>query len=211
MSKPVDRRDSGPEMMIEKLEDDRDLLDRFQQGDQDAATSIYVRYVRRLLALVRAQSSGELATRVDADDIVQSVFRTFFRRAVQGEYDVPEGDELWKLFLVIAVNKIRSMADFHHAAKRDIRRTVGGEPMDRFGGRSAEEEASGTLQMVVDELLATLSPTHQGIVRRRIDGCEVNEIAQQMNCSKRSVERVLQGFRQLLSSQLRDEDDENHS
>jgi DNA-directed RNA polymerase specialized sigma24 family protein len=64
--------------------------------------------------------------------------------------------------------------------------------------------------MVVDELLAKLSPTHQGIVRLRIDGCEVNEIAQQMNCSKRSVERVLQGFRQLLSSQLRD-DDENHS
>src|SRR6185369_1051451 len=129
MSTPPGRRDSGPDAVTEMLEDDRDLLDRFQHGDQDAATSIYVRYVRRLLALVRSRTSAEFATRVDADDIVQSVFRTFFRRAIQGEYDVPEGDELWKLFLVIAVNKIRSIADFHHAAKRDVRRTVGGEPM----------------------------------------------------------------------------------
>jgi len=197
-------------LLSERLEDDRDLLDRFKHGDQDGATSIYYRYVRRLLALVRAQSSSELATRVEADDIVQSVFRTFFRRAVQGEYDVPEGDELWKLFLVIAVNKIRSTADFYHAAKRDIRRTVTGAAVERFGDRSAEEEAARTLKLVVDDLLEKLSPTHQQIIRLRIDGCEVNEIALQMKSSKRSVERVLQGFRQLLSSQFHDAD-ENHS
>jgi len=210
MKMPVDERGGNSERISEELDDDRHLLDRFQHGDQDAATSIYVRYVRRLLALVRAESSQALAMRVEADDIVQSVFRTFFRRAIQGEYDVPEGDELWKLFLVIAVNKIRSTAAFHHAAKRDIRRTVGATTADQFGGRTAEEEASRTLKLVVDELLAKLPTTHQQIIRLRIDGCDVNEIAVQMKCSKRSVERVLQGFRQLLSSQLHD-DDKNHS
>ena len=207
MNPIVDPIDNGAQTRTESPpDDDRDLLGRFQNGDQDAATSIYLRYVRRLLALVRNQSSAELAARVEADDIVQSVFRTFFRRAVHGEYEVPEGDELWKLFLVIAVNKIRSTTEFYHAAKRDIRRTVGGELADRFGGRSADEEAARTLKMVVDELLAKLSPTHEQVVRLRIDGCEVNEIADRLKCSKRSVERVLQGFRQLLSGHLSDDD-----
>ncbi len=50
----------------------------------------------------------DLAGRVDADDIVQSVFRTFFRRVAKGDYEVPDGEELWKLFLVIALNKVRT-------------------------------------------------------------------------------------------------------
>jgi len=208
MNIPFDQQDGQPGLTTALPDDDQGLLDRFQNGDQEAATSIYKRYVHRLLGLVRAQTSSQLAAREEAVDIVQSVFRTFFRRAVRGEYHVPEGDELWKLFLVIAVNKIRSKAEYYTAAKRDMRRTVGGEEVDRFEGRSAEEEACQTLKMVVDDLLATLSPLDQRVIRLRIEGCEVNEIAEQVARSKRSVERVLQGFRQLLSSQLRD-DDEN--
>jgi hypothetical protein len=34
---------------------------------------------------------------VDAVDLVQSIFRTFFRRVRRGCYDVPDGEELWKL------------------------------------------------------------------------------------------------------------------
>ena len=65
------------------------------------------------------------------EDIVQSVFGSFFRRLGQGFYDVPEGDELWKLLLVIALHKIRKKAAYHHAAKRDRHRTIGGEEGSR--------------------------------------------------------------------------------
>src|SRR5574341_751939 len=63
---------------------DRSLLRRFRRGEEDAATLLYLRYADRLRALTVAQCSPDLAQRVDADDIVQSVFRTFFRRAAQG-------------------------------------------------------------------------------------------------------------------------------
>ena len=39
----------------------------------------------------------------------------------QGDYDVPPGEELWGLLLVIALNKIRTEETFHRAAKRDVR------------------------------------------------------------------------------------------
>src|SRR5690348_14662951 len=92
---------------------DRSLIRRLRTGSQDAATQLYLRYAKRLRALSRAKCSPDLATRVDSDDIVQSVFRTFFRRVSKGDYDVPDGDELWKLFLVIGLNKIQTAGAFH--------------------------------------------------------------------------------------------------
>src|SRR2546428_2278489 len=85
---------------------DRSLLGRIRRGQKDAATVLYMRYAERLRALAVAQCSPGLAKRVEPDDIVQSVFRTFFRRVTQGQYDVPAGEELWKLLLVMALNKI---------------------------------------------------------------------------------------------------------
>src|SRR5262245_57537841 len=109
---------------------DRNLLERFQQGDREAAAQLYDRYAERLRALTRRKSSSALACRLDPDDIVQSVFRNFFHAARTGGYDIPPGEDLWKLLLVIALNKIRARGTFHRAAKRDVRRTRRIEGLD---------------------------------------------------------------------------------
>src|SRR5947208_1454870 len=108
-------------------------------------------------------TSRELATRLDPEDIVQSVFRTFFRRAAQGHYDVPAGEEIWKLLLVIALNKIRAVGAYHRAAKRDVRQTAGGETFDvAIESESGRDETSLTvLKMVIDEVLAGLPEAHR--------------------------------------------------
>src|SRR6516225_4556295 len=112
---------------------DRTLLRRFHSGEAHAATLLYLRYAARLTSLASNQRGADLANRFDPDDIVQSIFRTFFRRAAEGHYDVPEGDDLWKLFLVIALQKIRDACKFHRAAKRDVRTTRSIEAPDNLG------------------------------------------------------------------------------
>jgi RNA polymerase sigma-70 factor (ECF subfamily) len=183
---------------------DRSLLRRLQHGQADASTELYLRYAERLLALAAAQSSPDLARRVDPEDIVQSVFRTFFRRANLGHYTVPEGEEIWKLLLVIALNKVRATGAFHRAAKRDIRRTAGGEAFDRAveSQPSTDEAGLGILRMVVEELLHDLPEAHRRMIELRIEGHEVNDIAATVHRSKRSVERVLQDFRQRLDAMI---------
>ena len=71
---------------------DGSLLRRLRKGEQDAATRLYLRYARRLHGLATAQTGQDLKSRVDPEDIVQSVFRTFFRRAQEGHYEVPDGE-----------------------------------------------------------------------------------------------------------------------
>ena len=183
---------------------DHSLLRRLRAGSQDAATQLYVRYADRLRALTRSQCSPDLARRVDVDDIVQSVFGSFFRRASHGLYDVPDGEELWKLFLVIALNKIRTQGTFHRAAKRDVRLTTGSERIDQsdVADPETQDSAHGFLQMVINDMLEHLPPHQRRMIVLRIEGYEVTEIAAMTGRSKRTTERVLQEFRKKLADFL---------
>jgi RNA polymerase sigma-70 factor (ECF subfamily) len=183
---------------------DHSLLRRFRRGSQDAATQLYLRYAQRLRSLVRTRCSAELARRVEADDIVQSVFRRFFRRVSRGDYDVPPGEELWGLFLVIALNKIRSEEAFHRADKRDVRLSADGETSRHWLETLAagDDGAYAVLQLTVDEVLEALPPQSRKMVELRIQGHDVADIARRTGRSKRTVERSLQEFRNRLRQLL---------
>jgi RNA polymerase sigma-70 factor, ECF subfamily len=184
---------------------DASLLRRFRGGDGDAATQLYLRYAGRLRAMAAAKTNTALAGRFDPEDVVQSVFRTFFRRAAAGQYAVPNGDELWKLLLVIGLNKVRGLAAHHRAAKRDVRQTAGGDALVAAPAATAEDDLR-VLQMTIDEVLAPLPESHREIVTLRIAGHEVGEIAARTGRAKRSVERILQEFRTGLRDVLHEPD-----
>lgn len=188
---------------------DRSLLARVRDGSQDAATLLYRRYAQRLRDLAKAQCSADLARVVEPDDIVQSVFGSFFRAASQGVYQLPAGEELWKLFLVIALNKIRARARYHGAARRDQTRTVAGTTFDLTleSVAGADFAAETLLQLTVEEALDRLPPNHRQAIRLRIEGFDVAEIAQRIGRSLRSTERLLQESRQRLAVLLTIDDE----
>lgn len=183
---------------------DQELLARLQEGNQEAATAIYARYADRLLHLAERHTGADLRIRFDPEDVVQSVFRTFFRRAANGAYSVPEGAELWKLFLVIALNKIRRLGAYHRTVKRDIVKTESLLEVSAGKSEPMSEDSFRVLQLTIDEMLAQ-SPEHvRTMVKLRIEGRDVAEIAELTSRSKRSVERALQTFRALLARELTD-------
>lgn len=178
---------------------DSSLLRRIQGGNQDAATQLYFRYAQRLRDLANAEVSADLARRVDADDIVQSVFASFFRGAGQGYYNVPAGHELWKLLLVIALNKIRAKGAYHRAAKRDVRQTASFEHLDGLtGDAQGDPEAQAILKMVIEDAIEAFPEAQRQAVMLRIEGYEVAEIGVRTQRSKRTIERILQDFRKKL-------------
>ena len=182
---------------------DRTLIRQLQQGQDDAALQIYMRYAERLIRLARRQTPQDMASRFDPEDIVQSVFRTFFRRASSGQYALPEGDELWKLLLVIALNKVRSQGAYHRAKKRDVRRTSS-LPQDHhdFVGEQDEQAARWILESLIEDVIKRQPETNRDIIRLRIEGHEVQSIAEQTQRSKRTIERVLQNFRTELLKEI---------
>lgn len=177
---------------------DGTLIRRYRGGEDAAATSIYLRYAQRLRALAEPHCRGDLAGRVDADDVVQSVFRTFFEGVRKEAYDAPEGGEIWGLLMVLALNKVRNLADHHRARKRDVRQTTA-LPDDPRQMLAKDDDAAGFLRLVLDEAMAGLPESNRAIIRMRIEGYEIAEIAAGTGRSRRTVERVLQEFRGRLS------------
>jgi len=183
---------------------DETLLQQIRQGNQDAATQLYRRYVNRLRALAEAKCSAHLARRVDAEDIVQSVFRMFFQGVRQGFYDVPAGEDLWKLLLVMALNKIRAKGAYHRAAKRDVRLTTSVDASDASleGHLKHDHSPQVFMEIVVKEALEQLDPRQREMVELRVQGHDISEIADKTGRSKRTVERNLQEVRNKLRNML---------
>ncbi len=204
MNDPDQSRPEGSPLASSGARSDQTLLRRFQAGEDDAATALYLRYANRLQQLAAAQSGRGLAARLDPQDVVQSVFRTFFRRAAMGHYDVPDGEELWKLLLVIALNKIRSLGEFHRAARRNVSRTTSldADHAPIPSPASGNEASYHVLRLTVNDLVSELTPVQQEIVLLRIDGFDIQSIADRTKRSKRTVERTLQHFRHRMQSVL---------
>jgi RNA polymerase sigma-70 factor (ECF subfamily) len=184
---------------------DGSLLRRLRTGEQDAATALYRRYAKRIEALAKSRTSPALAPRLDADDVVQSVFRTFFRRAAEGQYEAPDGAELWNLLHAISMNKIRLQASHHRAAKRNVAVTT---TLDESlqGASSADlQEVTFILKMVIEDMLNLLPEDQRLMIQMRTEGHSVAEIAAATKRSKRSVERLLQNVRVRLSRLLFEE------
>jgi RNA polymerase sigma-70 factor, ECF subfamily len=195
--------DDAVRSRVDEAPSDRMLLQQYRHGDQDAARQLYQRYAHRLRGLARSRRAPDLAGRVDDDDIIQSVFGSFFRGVIRGAYDVPAGEELWNLLLVITLNKIRAKGVFHRAAKRNVRQTTGDVHFhDYVDALESDSQACTLLQISVREALDRLPPEHKRVIELRMEGYEVTEIAGIIGRAKRSVERNLQEGRQRLGKLL---------
>jgi RNA polymerase sigma factor (sigma-70 family) len=169
------------------------LLKDWTAGDEEAAREIFERYSRRLTALAEKQLSHRLAQRLDGEDIVQSVFRTFFARSARGEFQVNASVNLWQLLVTITLAKVRSQARRHVADKRNVGAEAGDgrEWLSQIAaaGPSAEEAAILVEQMEL--LLKGLPDTYAEILQLRLNGESRSDIAGILGISRQTVYRSL--------------------
>ncbi len=170
---------SGPSRPRQGASSDHELVARCRAADQDAAAQLYLRYARRLKSLVRRQCSAELARCAGVEDIVQSVFASFFRRVGEGFYAVADGDTAWRLLFVIAINRVRAQATYYYAAKRNLRKTIGGAEGRKCLRRTASLGASlrAEREMILQNLFERLPPRNQILMRLVLDGLTLSEAA----------------------------------
>ncbi len=183
---------------------DKSLVLAVRSGDEQAATELYRRYAARVFGLVQAQMGDFLRTRTDPEDIVQSVFKSIFRGMSSGGYDAPDGGSLWQLMAVIAVNKVRRNASRQSASKRDARKTEC-LPSEDF---ATAEPSLSEIEVAITESIECLESSEREIVWLRVRGYSVEDIADRLGKSRRTVERLLQHARRTLAHELLVENDD---
>lgn len=187
-----------------------ELMRRLRDGDQSAATTIFHEYQRRLLGLARKKLDDRLRAKLDEDDVVQSVLRTFFTRQAQGTIEPRDPEHLWALLAMITARKCARKLEHFGAERRDFRAEV---PLAKPGDSeslvswapilahepSAEEAA--TLEEEIEKLLSHFEGQHRDIARGWLEGAELNDIKANAGCSERTAYRVLQRLREYAEEQ----------
>ncbi len=181
------------------------LMVRLRAGDPSAATAIFQQYQARLVALARSRLDERVRRKEDPEDMVQSAFRSFFRRADEGEFDVENPERLWSLLTVITLRKCGHRIDYFRAARRDVRREAVAAPSgeDSAAGWDAIAREPTPTEVVmltdtVEELMRDLKARDRTILELALQGEPISQISKRIGYSERTVERALERVRKKL-------------
>lgn len=185
------------------------LLKRWQQGDEAAADEIFARYMQRLAGLARNRLSEKMQRRVDPEDVVQSVYRSFFRHAKEDRYELKRSGDLWRLLASITINKTMGQIEYHTAKKRAIA-DEGSWPdsgdsslnMPAAISREPTVEDAVALTDEIEAYMQTLDPIKRQILELRLQDQSTEEIASAVDRSSRTVRRVLEDIKSALAERL---------
>jgi RNA polymerase sigma factor (sigma-70 family) len=172
-----------------------------------AARLVWGRYFRELLALARSHLSARIRSREDEEDVLQSMYKSFCIRQRRGDFDLTNRDELWNLLVRITLRKAQSAATRHLQGKRDVRREEAEEAV-----RSGEDEPGSILDQIDSDgpTPAEAALLNEALERRfqmlkdpdlrqialwKLEGYTNAEIATQLDCTLRTVERKLERIR----------------
>mgnify|MGYP001814002388 FL=1 len=203
-----------------RMPDDKNVshwIDLVKEGDSVAAHELWQHYYDRLVRNARQHLRGLNRGMADEEDIVVSVFESFYRAAEQGRFPEMSGrDDLWRLLLVMSARKI---IDKRRHDQRQ-RRGAGENVLSLQGGRDDEQmliqvigdeptpEMVLTMTESFEQLLSHLGDGQlQEIAVGKMEGFSNAELAERFDCSERTIERRLHLIRETCRQELIDQDE----
>jgi RNA polymerase sigma-70 factor (ECF subfamily) len=156
-----------------------ELIRRVRQGDADAAAAVVAQYESVIRRVIRFRlTDSRLRAVFDSMDICQSVLGSFFVRAANGDYDLQSPDELARLLVGIARNKLATQARRQSTDKRDYRRgNAEISNQDLLPGDAPSPSRHFAAKELLNAVRAKLSPEELHLAELRQAGQEWAEIA----------------------------------
>jgi RNA polymerase sigma-70 factor (ECF subfamily) len=179
------------------------LLAQLHAGDDEAAARIFHRFADRLIALAHSQLRQGLQRKVDPEDVLQSVFRSFVRRLRAGQFQLDSWDSLWAVLTVMTLRKCGHLQEYFQAARRDVRREEQGmaEAIQALGAvcaRNPTPEEAAVLTDLLESVLRPFDERDRRIVTLHLQGYSQAEICEDVGRAERTVRRTIARVRKRL-------------
>ena len=189
-----------------------DLIRRVRLGDGAAAEALVKRYEPLIRREVRFRLEDARLRRVfDSMDVCQSVLASFFVRAAAGQFDLERPEDLPRLLVTIARNKVASQARKQATLKRDRKRSTAG---DTALAGVADHGPSPSVAVANAELLDRfrkgLDPDELAIADLRAEGLGWAEVAAKLGGSPQARRMQLARAADRVARSL-GLDDSNHA
>jgi RNA polymerase sigma factor (sigma-70 family) len=148
----------------------------------------------------------QYSARLDAEDVVQSVYWSFFADARAGRFELHRGGDLWRVLVAIVLHKLDHQLRRNRAGKRAIHRERGFGNEDSLFGIQPQVLAqypspleAAALADEVEQLLRRLKPLQRRVLELRLQGYTIEEIAADTQRSERRVYCILEEIKEGLS------------
>jgi DNA-directed RNA polymerase specialized sigma24 family protein len=180
-----------------------ELLHRANTGDAAARETILTSYAPRILGVARRSLARHTQPWFDADDALQSVLRSAFRRWSVAGWEFATPDHLWAMLRLITRRKVwqrnrRKMAALTVAA---------GEPLATVADGSPPLDADLVLAEEIEALLSGLPADFARLLEWKMQPVpESNrDVARLLGVSPATVDRMMKLLKERLSRQWSDD------
>jgi RNA polymerase sigma factor (sigma-70 family) len=192
--------------MMAESQSSNSFLRRLNSDGHSAAYELDGRYRTRLCQLVEREMNRRFRRREDPEDVVQSAFRTFYRRNAIGEFRIDSTVDLWRLLETITQRKILKHVEKLGAGKRNPKREEYPEA-DGLQGRIPTPEEAAIAADLMEKAMAGLDESYMDVLHMRLQKCTEEEIATKLGCTRAFVRTKLGRIRDRLQKLSGDSDD----
>ncbi len=178
-------------------------IDLLAAGNAQAAEQLWRHFSVRLEEFARQKLDVQTRRRYDEHDAANSAFHSLCRGLADGRLEAENRDAFWGLLAVITSRKISAQRRSANRQKRG-----GGAERGESGFGDAGINAVKDNQLAPDVLVevsescdqllnAIPDQTMKTIVLLKFQGATNGEIADQLECTRRTVERKLERIRRI--------------
>jgi len=169
-----------------------ELIERVRRGDPHAAGELVRSYEPEVRRFIHYRlTTPSLRRFVDSLDICQSVLANFFVHLDRGSLDLAGPEQLRRLLITMARNKLYDHARKMHAERRDARRM---QPPEAGALEEVADPAdTPSQQLMNDDLISALrgrmSQDELHLVDQRFAGRSWNELADDLSTSAEALRK----------------------
>ena len=171
-----------------------------QSDERAAAEKLWQRYWRRVAGMARKVLGARAGGGADEDDVAQSVFRTFFLRAQDGQFpQLEDRQDLWNLLVTITIRKAIK------TKRRQLRQAPAVDNLHLIGEELSEPpgpDVAIILQDEINRLVGMLDETSQKVTGLLMEGYSNKDAADACGVSIATIERKRKLIRETWRREL---------
>ena len=181
-------------------------INQLADGNQQAAEQLWQHIAVRLQEFAAQRLDMRTRRHYDECDAANSAFHSLCRGLADGRLDAENRDALWGLLAVITSRKISAQQRYLNRQKRGGGAVQGESAFVEFGGAGINEvggneqppdELAEISESCTQLLSALPDDTMKRIVLLKFQGDTNSEIASELNCTERTIERKLERVRRI--------------
>lgn len=181
-------------------------IDQLADGNPVAAEQLWHHISARVRDFARHKLDGYTRRRYDENDAANSAFHSLCRGLADGRLSAENRDALWGLLAVITSRKISAQQRLLNRQKRGggaLRgesgfAELGDAGINEIEGNQREPDVLAEISESCTQLLNALpDEMMRRIAVLKFEGAKNGEVARELNCTRRTVERKLERIRRI--------------